>query len=190
MPLPSEKHYTYEDLLNWEGDERYELIDGTAYLLASPSPVHQRTLLNISSQVNDYLEGKKCSAYIAPFDVCLFGNKNEWNYRSDTIVQPDLSIICDQDKIDPHHGCNGAPDMVLEVVSPSSQRYDRLVKLNLYQRAGIKEYWVVEPATNTVAVYLLEEGTFKLIEVATAKDILRVNVLKSCYVDLSRVFEG
>lgn len=190
MPLPEKDHYTYEDLMNWEGPERYELIDGEVYLLASPSPVHQIVLGEIYRQIATYLLGKKCRAFMAPFDVNLFSSKKKWNYQADTIIQPDLSIICDRDKIDPNHGCKGAPDMVLEVVSPSSQRYDRLVKLNLYQRAGIKEYWLVDPANRIVTVYAYENGSYKLIEVAGEGDSLKVKVLDNCYVDLSRVFEA
>lgn len=189
MPLPSEKHYTYEDLLNWEGDERYELIDGTAYLLASPTFTHQRTSVKITQQISDYLEGKRCEVISAPFDVRLFEKKTTPKHQIDTVVQPDIMVVCDKDKLD-EHGCMGAPDMVVEILSPSTDRRDRFEKYLLYQRARVKEYWIVDPDRKSVLVYLLENDVYHIKGYYDKDDKVQVNVLKSCYVDLSRVFEG
>ena len=188
MPLPKEERYTYADLLRWSGPERYELIDGVPYLLASPSLPHQLILGALYRQISNHLEGKPCTAILSPFDVRLFETGESSDADVDTVVVPDLSVVCDRTKLD-SRGCKGAPDFVLEVLSPSTQRQDRLVKLNLYQRAGVREYWIVDPASQTVQVFLLENGLFRITEVYTAQEQARVNVLDGCLVDLKQVFE-
>ena len=188
MPLPKEKHYTYADLLSWGEEERWELIDGVPCLLASPSLPHQMIIGEIYRQVSNYLSGKTCKAILSPFDVRLFATQDSSDNDVDTVVIPDMTIICDRNKLD-NRGCKGAPDMVLEVLSPSTQRRDRLIKLNLYQKAGVREYWMVEPETKTVQVFQLRDGLLQITEVYSAEDRAKVNVLDACFVDLKRVFE-
>lgn len=188
MALLQEKRYTYADLLNWPDDERVELIDGEPYLMApAPSPDHQSISWALIVQIGGYLEGKKCRAFHAPFDVRLFEQTGNQSYDVDTVVQPNLSIVCDPNKLD-EHGCKGAPDMVVEILSPSSTKHDRITKFNLYQRAGVKEYWIVDPRAKAVQVHTLEDGRYHAAIVYTAQDTVPVGVLEDCRIDLSRVF--
>lgn len=189
MPLPEKTTpYTYADLLAWDEDVRAEIIDGEVYMMSSPSASHQEISMELSRQFANYLEGKKCRVYAAPFDIRLFERAGDRPEDITTVVQPDLTVICDRSKTD-DHGCKGAPDMILEILSPSTRRHDRLVKLNLYQRAGVKEYWIVDPITRSVQVFLLDEsGVFRLHEDYGPKDIAKVNVLDGCFIELCKVF--
>lgn len=189
MPLPREERYTYADLLRWDEGERWELIDGVPYMLASPSLPHQMIVGAIYRQVSAYLDGKTCLPILSPFDVRLFETQDSTDNDVDTVVVPDMTIVCDRSKLD-NRGCKGAPDMVVEVLSPSTQRQDRLVKLNLYQKAGVREYWIVDPDSKTVQVFLLKDGLLQITEVYSAEDRAKVNVLDDCVVDLKQVFEN
>lgn len=188
MALPMKKErYTFADILSWEGNDRYELIDGEAYMMATPSRIHQEVSGEIFRQIANYLEGKKCKVYAAPFAVRLFEKNGEDPEDVDTMVEPDLSVVCDSNKLD-DHGCKGAPDLAIEILSPSTQRHDRLVKLNLYQRAGVREYWIVSPEERTVQVFLQQDGTLRPHEVYDRRGVAKVNVLEGCFVELSKVF--
>lgn len=187
MPLPKEDRYTLADALTWDEHEHMELIEGTPVMMAPPSRVHQEISGEIYRQIANYLEGKKCKVYPAPFAVRLFEKAGDSPEDVDTMVEPDISIICDPSKLD-DTGCKGAPDMVLEVLSPSTQRRDRLTKYNLYQRAGVQEYWIVDPDSKTVQVCTLEEGRYQVSEVYTAQALAKVNVLDDCFIELSKVF--
>ncbi len=189
MALPAEKErYTFADVLTWPDDERAELIDGEVVMMAPPTTTHQLISGEIFRQLANYLEGKKCRAIPAPFAVRLFEKDGEAPEDIDTVVEPDISIVCDTSKLD-KHGCKGAPDMVVEILSPSTQRHDRLVKLNLYQRAGVREYWIVDPENQSVMVFLPDSnGSFKLHEDYNRKDVAKVNVLDGCFIELSKVF--
>lgn len=189
-PILAEKErYTFADYLSWDGPERYELIDGGSYLLAAPSPTHQRMLGSIYAQIWNYLDGKKkCEVFPAPLDIRLFEKEGDNAEDVDTVVQPDITIICDTSRLD-SYGYRGAPDMLLEILSPSTRRHDRLTKLELYQRAGVKEYWIVNPEEQSVQVYLLDEhGLLRLREEYDHKGIAKVNALQGCFVELERVF--
>ena len=126
--------------------------------------------------------------YAAPFAVRLFERDGEAPEDVDTMVEPDLSVVCDSDKLD-DHGCKGAPDLVIEILSPSTRRHDRLVKLGLYQRAGVREYWIVDPENKAVQVFLQDGGgSLKIHEDYGREDVAKVNVLNGCFVELSKVF--
>ena len=188
MALPAEKErYTFADVLTWPGDERAELIDGEVVMMAPPTTTHQLISGEIFRQLANYLEGKKCRAIPAPFAVRLFEKDGEAPEDIDTMVEPDISIVCDASKLD-KHGCKGAPDMVVEILSPSTQRHDRLVKLGLYQRAGVREYWIVSPEEQTVQVFLLRDGSLQLHEVYDRQGVAKVNALDGCFIELSKVF--
>lgn len=188
MPLPVEKdYYTFADCLEDTSEKRYEIIDGKPILMAPPSSDHQRISVALTSQLYNYLEGKKCEVFSAPFGVRPFERDGDKPEDVTTLLQPDISVVCDRSKID-KHGCKGAPDMVIEILSPSTRRHDRLVKLNLYQKAGVREYWIVSPEEQTVQVFLLENGMLTLHELYEKNDFARVNVLDNCGIDLSRVF--
>ena len=187
MALPQEKCYTMADVLNWDGQERIELIDGYPVMMAPPARVHQEISGELFAQLHAYLKGKQCKVFAAPFAVRPF--EQEWDYPEDvyTMVEPDISVICDSSKLDAA-GCKGAPDLVMEILSPSTMRHDRFTKFNLYQRAGVREYWIVNPAEKSVQVFLLEDGHYTAKEYGGADDQLRVNVLEGCVIDLSEVF--
>lgn len=190
MALPAEKErYTFADVLTWPDDERAELIDGEVILMApAPSRGHQGISVELTRQFANYLEGKKCKAYHAPFDVRLFEKDGDTPEDVDTVVEPDITIVCDPSKLD-DRGCKGAPDMVVEILSPSTQRHDQLVKLGLYQRAGVREYWIVDPMNKTVRVMLLDVGgVLQLHEVYDRAGVAKVNVLDGCFIELSKVF--
>ena len=150
MPLPNTKIYTTEDIFALPEGERAELIDGRLYNMAPPSRIHQEILMELSATLRDYIRKNtgNCKVYPAPFAVFL-GEDNK-NY-----VEPDISVICDKNKLT-DKGCNGAPDFVIEIVSPSSQRMDYQIKLFKYRTAGVKEYWIVNPSTQTTTVYGFE----------------------------------
>jgi len=185
-PLPQEKRYTYADLLAWNDGTRYELYDGQPVALASPSDTHQRISMALSVQLGSYLMEKKCSVFAAPFDVRLFEEADDHPEDVDMVLQPDLMIVCDQSKVD-QHGVHGAPDFVIEILSSGTARYDRLVKFNLYQRAGVREYWIVDPAARMVSVYTLTDGQYRAAAYG-ADSSVPVGVLDDCTIDLSTVF--
>ena len=189
MPLPQEnKKYTFADYLSWGEDERIEIINGEAIVAqAAPSPFHQEVIMAISAQIHNYLEGKRCKVYPAPFAVRVEDDADTPENASQTVVEPDITIVCDSSKID-DRGCKGAPDMVAEVLSPSTTKRDRFVKLHLYEKAGVKEYWIVDPVEQSVQVFLLDGGRFKVAGFYTKEDIAKVHVLDGCFVELSRVF--
>lgn len=189
MALPAEKErYTFADFLSWDEAERIELMDGGAVLMAAPTSLHQQISMEVSRQLANFLEGKTCRVYPAPFAVRLFERDSDAPDDVDTVVEPDISVICDRGKID-RYGCKGAPDMVIEILSPSTQRQDRLVKLNLYQRAGVREYWIVSPDDQTVQVMLQDSsGVLQLQEVYTREDVAKVQVLDGCFLELGKVF--
>lgn len=151
MPLPKSNHYTIEDIYALPEGQRAELIDGQIYDMAPPNRIHQDICFALSRKIAEYIESKKgtCKVYLAPFAVFL--NKDSKNY-----VEPDISIICDKDKLD-DRGCNGAPDWVIEVTSPSDPQRDYGIKLFKYRTAGVREYWIVNPQKHTVTVYDFEK---------------------------------
>lgn len=188
MAIPAEKaRYTFADVLTWDENDRIEIINGEAFMMATPSRIHQGIVAELTRQFGNYLEGKRCKVYPAPFAVRLFERDGDSPDDVDTMVEPDLSIVCDNDKLD-KRGCRGAPDMVIEILSPSTLRHDRLVKLGLYQRAGVREYWIVDPENNAVQVFLHDGGFLHITEEYGPGDVARVNVLEGCFIDLGKVF--
>ena len=151
MPLLKNGQYTSEDYWNLPEGTRAELIDGKFYDMAPPSRIHQRLVSKLTSVIDQYISNHhgNCQVYPAPFAVFL--NQDNYNY-----VEPDISIICDPSKMN-DRGCNGAPDFIIEIVSPSSQRMDYLTKLFKYRTAGVREYWIVNPMTRIVQVYCFGE---------------------------------
>jgi Uma2 family endonuclease len=185
--IESDQLYSYADYLSWPEDERWEIIEGRAYALAAPSREHQRILGEIYLLIGNFLKGKPCEVYMAPFDVVLDPAflKNE---EKRNVVQPDISIICDTYKLT-DNGCNGAPDWIIEIASPGTFRKDLNKKLRLYERAGVKEYWVVFPDQKSVMVYLMgNNGTFKVNQFYELKDIIPVETLADFEIDLAVIF--
>ncbi len=188
MLLPAkQERYTFADVLTWDENERIEIIHGEAFMMATPSRIHQEISGEIFRQIANFLEGKQCRVYSAPFGVRLFEQDGDLPEDVDTMVEPDISVVCDKSKLD-QHGCKGAPDMIVEILSPSTMRHDRLVKLNLYQRAGVREYWIAEPENKTVQVFTLKDRLLLPHEVYGPGDIAKVNVLDGCFIELCKVF--
>lgn len=186
MGLPDKKEvYTYDDYLNWTDDQRIELIDGQIYLMAPPSTMHQRILREIFTVFSVYLKGKKCEAFCAPFGV-KFTEKSEKDIK--TVVEPDIVVICDKSKLD-NNGCKGAPDLIVEITSPSTARKDRVEKFNLYEKYGVKEYWIVEPDLKIVNVFALQENNrYGRPEIYTEDDKIKVSIFDDLSIDLKDVF--
>ena len=176
--------YTYADYASWDDDKRYELIDGIAHVMYAPTVDHQSALTGLFLQFGNFLKGKTCKVFVAPFDVCLNG-KGDDDY---TVVQPDLLVICDRTKIDNRKYCNGAPDLVIEILSPSTSRHDRLVKLNKYLIAGVREYWIVDPDDRSVNVHILENGKY-VINAYDEHETIAVSILDGCEIKLPDVFD-
>lgn len=151
MALAQEKLYTIKDIYALPDGERAELIDGRIYMMAPPKRIHQELVSQFTKVIGQYIDTHKglCKVYPAPFAVFL--NADDKNY-----VEPDISVICSQDKLD-EYGCNGAPDWVVEIISPSTQHMDYDIKLFKYRAAGVREYWIVNPTTQTVNVYDFEK---------------------------------
>ena len=151
MASPNKQSYTTEDIYSLPDGQRAELIDGTMYMMAPPGTRHQRIVSMLHAAIYNYIKshGGSCEVFPAPFAVFL--NADNKNY-----VEPDISVICDKDKID-EKGCNGAPDWVIEVVSPGSRRIDYFIKLFKYRTAGVREYWIVDPEKERITVYNFEE---------------------------------
>lgn len=181
------RRYTYGDLMQWDDGKRYELYNGQPVALASPSDVHQLVLMELAAQLHDFLKDKPCKLYPAPFDVRLFDTADDRPEDSENVVQPDLMVVCNKDKVD-RHGVHGAPDLVIEITSPSTRRNDRLVKFNLYQRAGVREYWIVDPDARVVLVHTLEEGQYHAADAYAAGSAVPVGIFDGFSVDLSEVF--
>lgn len=150
------KKYSYADYLTWDDDTRMELIEGIPYDM-SPAPlrIHQEISMEISRQIANHLVDKPCKVYAAPFDVRLADPKAK-DENIFNVVQPDIAIICDREKLD-DKGCLGSPDLIMEVVSPSSVAKDMIKKLNLYEKFSVKEYWLIHPVDKIIMVYKLEE---------------------------------
>ncbi|HBV85858.1 MAG TPA: Uma2 family endonuclease [Desulfosporosinus sp.] len=189
MPSPqADKNYTYADYLTWPEDERWEILDGIAYMQAAPSPIHQEILASLLAQLHHSLSGNPCKVYPAPFCVRLMDDDKKKNDEIKTIVEPDLSIVFDETKID-ETGYNGAPDMVIEIISPSSIKMDRFIKFNSYEKAGVKEYWIVEPVGKLVNVFVLQDDQrYGRPETYTENDEIRLSIISDLVIDLKPVF--
>jgi Uma2 family endonuclease len=184
MLLVKEKPlYTYADFLEWDESERYEIIDGEAHMMAPPSRMHQEISMALSAMLYNYLKDKPCKVYTAPFSVRLFPAEDE---SDDTVVEPDIIVICDPAKLD-DRGCNGPPDLAVEILSPSTSRNDRIVKFNKYREAGVREYWIADPEEKVVTVYVLKNGEYIAANYDDTGSI-PVTVLPGCEIDLKTVF--
>lgn len=181
MPLPQQRIYTEEDYYALPEDVRAELIDGEfIYNQAAPSRTHQKILMFVSKIIANYIDSNNgsCEVYPAPFAVKLHEDKK-------TIVEPDISVICDRDKLT-DRGCTGAPDWIIEIVSPGNSSHDYLRKLNLYADAGVREYWIVNPMKRFVLVYYLEETKFE-VSAYTFQDKVKTNIYGDLEIGFSKL---
>lgn len=179
MDPASTKIYTEDDYYNIPEDVRAELIDGDIiYNMAAPGKIHQFILSELHGTIFNHIKSKggKCRVVPAPFAVKLSKDRN-------TIVEPDISVICDPDKFT-DRGCTGAPDWIIEIVSPSNSSHDYVTKLNLYLETGVREYWIVDPDKQKVFVYNLENDKFN-VDTYTFKDSIKVNIYEDFEIDFS-----
>ena len=182
--LAEEKGYTYGDYIKWDGNIRYELINGFAYAMASPSQEHQEISGELFRQLSNFLRGKRCKVFHAAFDVRL----NAGSY-DDIVVQPDLLVVCDESKLD-GQSVTGAPDFVIEILSPKNTAHDTILKFKLYQKAGVREYWIVNPFRRIVEAYILRAGKYGGGTIYMGDDIIPVHTLPGCHINLADVFYG
>ncbi|MCL1997071.1 MAG: Uma2 family endonuclease [Defluviitaleaceae bacterium] len=179
---PKQQKQTYTDYASWKDDgNRYELIDGAPHMMAAPGILHQSIQINISSIIWHYLRGKDCVVLSSPLDVRL-----NYNDGDDTVVQPDIAIICDKSKI-AQEGIRGVPDMVVEIISPGSAKMDRIIKYKKYESAGVKEYWIVNPTDQTVETYTLEQGSYQKC-VYAGSDSVPIGILDGFSMKITDIF--
>lgn len=178
MPLPQQQTYTIEDIFSLPEGTRAELIDGQIYYMAPPSRRHQQIAGLLFSTILQYIQrkGGSCEPYIAPFAVFL--NKDTQNY-----VEPDISVICSPDKLT-DRGCSGAPDWIIEIVSPGSRQMDYFTKLFKYRNSEVREYWIVDPAKNFIIVYNFENSTS---DQYTFSDTIKAGIYEDLYIDFSQI---
>jgi Uma2 family endonuclease len=186
-----EKLFTYADYKAWEfkEGERYELIHGVAYEMFGPNAMagantsHQSLSMEISRQIANYLDGKPCKVFSAPYDVRLFYAEDE---SDDTVVQPDVMIVCDKNKLG-KEGCRGAPDFVAEILSPSNTAIEMERKFDLYLEAGVREYWVIDPEHKGVKTYSFKDNQI-FTRSYTSNDTVSVEVIPGLNIILEKVF--
>ena len=178
MPLLEEKIYTIEAIYALPEGKRAELIDGKIYYMAPPSRKHQDISGELYADIKSYIRshGGDCKVYAAPFAVYL-------DEATNTYVEPDISVICNPDKLD-DKGCTGAPDWIIEIVSPASRRMDYYTKLFKYRTAGVREYWIVDPSKNQIVVYNFEHGD---MEQYTLQDSIKAGIYESLYINFSQI---
>lgn len=188
QPAASEKKYTYGDYLDWPEGERWELIEGIpCNMTPAPSIEHQRISGEIFRQISNFLFDNECEVFAAPFDVRL-PEADETDAEIITVVQPDIAVICDPAKLDPR-GCRGAPDVIMEILSPATAVRDQIQKVTLYQKHGVREYWTVHPSDRLVTVRLLgAEGSYGIPTIYEAKGLQPLATLPGLQIDLDSVF--
>lgn len=181
------QHCTYGDYCNWKEDERWEIIDGVPYNMTGPSRQHADISRELSFQLVSFYRDRPCKVYTAPFDVRL-PRGNEADRDIDTVVQPDILVVCDERKLD-DKGCRGAPDLVIEILSPSTASRDCIQKRVLYEKHGVKEFWTVDPANRIVTVYLSgADSTFGKSEIYGDSDKIKVSITEGLEINLEEIF--
>ena len=191
LDLDETKRYTYADYLTWLDDKRRELINGFIHLMSAPNTLHARLSFLTTLLIGSFVKNKKgkCRVFHAPFDVRLPLNNETDDDKIYDVVQPDICVICDLSKLD-GKGCIGAPDLIVEVLSPSTFKYDCNYKFNLYETAGVKEYWIVDPKAKTVRVFLLQpDGKYDLGTVYECGQKAPVHIFEGLEIDMNELFE-
>ena len=187
LPKEEEKRsFTYSDYKDWElaVGERYELIYGEAFAMAGPNTRHQVLIRELFGQFYVYLQGKPCQVFVSPYDVRLFYEDDE---SDDTVVQPDIMVVCDKNKIGPE-GCRGAPDLVIEILSPSNTAIEMERKFSLYQEAGVREYWIVDSKNDIIRVHCFRDSAV-FTKTYKSPDAVPVAVLPGFSIELENVFK-
>ena len=180
-----EERFTYADYCSWPQEERWELIDGVAFAMATPTMRHQRISGEIFGQLYLFLRGKPCQVFFAPFSVRLNADTGD-----DTVVEPDILVVCDESKLKDGKGVIGAPDFIVEVLSPSTATHDLIRKFMLYQDSGVREYWVADPEDKLIYANILNGGRYSGTVYYEDNASVPVEVLDGCTINLREVFEG
>jgi len=182
------RRFTYADYCTWSDEKRWELIDGIAYeMTPAPSRTHSLISGKLFRMLGNFLEGKACEVHHAPFDVRL-PRRNKPDEEIRNVVQPDILVVCDEGKLD-DRGCRGAPDLIIEILSPSTASRDCIVKKNLYEKHGVKEFWLVDPANRIVTIYTRQsDGLFGKPTIYADEDVVEIALFPGLKVDLGKVF--
>ena len=178
--------HTYEYILTLPETARCELIDGNIYNMAPPNRIHQKISGYLHREIANYLNGKECEVYAGPFGVFLLEEGVDDLKKAKNMVEPDIVVICDSKKLI-NEGCQGAPDFIIEITSPSSKRLDYVKKLALYDEFGVQEYWIVNPADKSILVYWREEGAFGRPQVFSFNDKVRVSIFRDLEIDFAEI---
>lgn len=179
--------YSYADYLSWTIDERVELIKGRVFRMSpAPRKIHQVVSRELSGRLFNFLQGKTCQLFTAPFDVRL-PKASKRDEDISTVVQPDICVVCDEAKLD-DLGCIGAPDLVVEILSPGNNRKELKFKYEVYEDAGVREYWIVHPEEQTILIYTLINSKFKPSRLFTSGDELESAVLPGFILDPGDIF--
>ena len=185
--LDPEGLYTYADYMTWQFQERVELIRGRLFPMSpAPNLTHQRILGNFYGPMWQYFQQHTCQVFLAPFDVRLPVSIKKG--QNTTVVQPDICVVCDPQKLD-KQGCDGAPDLVIEILSPGNSKREMREKFQVYQESGVREYWLVYPLDQEVRVYVLNpEGKYIGLAPIIADDLLQSTIFPNLKIDLTQVF--
>lgn len=188
--LDFSKVYSYADYLKWQFDERIELIKGKILEMAAPNIKHQDISVNLTRLFSNAFHKHSCKLYHAPFDVRLINTKKSTaDKQVHTVVQPDLCVICDLEKLKDGRGCLGSPDLVIEILSPGNSTREMKTKFDLYEENEIQEYWLVEPEKETIFIYVLKEGNYIGLRPFTIEDTIISPTFPNLQVEVKEVFE-
>jgi Uma2 family endonuclease len=181
-------NHSYADYLTWKMEEVVELIRGKIYKKAAAAPkrIHQKVSVELSYRLAGFLKGKKCEVYSAPFDV-RFPKKSKEDKEIHDVVQPDICVICDTEKLD-DRGCIGAPDLIVEILSPGNSTVELKHKFTLYESNGVREYWIIHPETQDLLIYSLVDGKYVPSKLFTSGDVVESTVLIGFTLDLEEFF--
>ena len=187
--LASRERFSYADYCKWTDDECWELIDGVEYDMSpAPSRIHQKLSGELFVRIYDVLKDRQCEVYAAPFDVRLPDYAEASDEETFTVVQPDIVVVCDASKLD-ERGCMGAPDLVIEILSPYTAAKDMKIKRDLYEQHGVREYWLVHPTDKTLMVYCLrQDKQYAKAEIYASQDIVESTVIEGLKIDLTDLF--
>ncbi|GAB2991653.1 Uma2 family endonuclease [Cyclobacterium sediminis] len=188
-PFSAYGSYSYADYLSWQLDEMVELIRGKVFRQAAAAPrrIHQELTVALVTRIHGFLKGGSCKVYTAPFDVRLPISSKDLD-KIDTVVQPDLCVVCDPEKLD-ELGCVGAPDLIIEILSPGNNKKELQLKYEVYEASGVKEYWIIHPDERTLLIYTLEAGKYRPSRLYTMGDCINSQALAGFELDLDEVFE-
>ncbi len=188
LNLDLNKKYSYADYLTWLDDKRRELINGFVKMMTpAPKRIHQKLSFKLSFKLGHFFDSKKCEVYTAPFDVRLVEKDKTNDKEIINVVQPDISVICDLSKLD-DRGCLGAPDLIIEILSPSSSKTDLKDKYQLYEKFGVKEYWIVYPDAQVIYQYVLEKGKYMQKGIFVQDEKITAHIFPDLEIDLKDVF--